>query len=80
MKYVFFLIALAGLLCGCAGNLGYEQITAEEAKRIMDVTEGYLILDVCTGEEYDRFYISGDVPILHAEIGERAVAELPDKD
>lgn len=80
MKHIFFLLALAALLCGCAGNAGYEQITAKEAKHIMDTTEGYLILDVRTQEEYDLSRIPGAVLIPHTEIGERAASELPDKD
>ena len=32
-------------------------ITAEEAKEIMDTEEGYVILDVRTQEEYDQGHI-----------------------
>lgn len=55
-------------------------ITAEEAKRIMDDTEGYLILDVRAQEEYDEGHIPGAVVIPHTEVEVRAEAELPDKE
>ena len=37
----------------------YVNITAEEAKQIMDTEEGYIILDVRTQEEYDEGHIHG---------------------
>ena len=55
-------------------------ITAEEAKQIMDTEEGYIILDVRTQEEYDQGHIPGAVLIPNTEIETRAEDELPDKD
>ena len=47
-------------------------ITAEEAKQIMDTEEGYIILDVRTQEEYDEGHIPGAILIPHDEITEKA--------
>ena len=55
-------------------------ITAEEAKQIMDTEEGYVILDVRTQEEYDQGHIPGAVVISHEEIAEKAEKTLTDKD
>ena len=58
----------------------YVNITAEEAKRIMDSEEGYIILDVRTQEEYDQGHIPGAIVISHEEIAEKAEDVLADKD
>ena len=74
------LLTLVLLLTACAQAASYEQITQEEAKRIMDTTKGYLLLDTRTREEYDHSHIPGALLIPHTEIADRAEAELPDKD
>ena len=58
----------------------YVNITAEEAKEIMDSEEGYIILDVRTQEEYDQGHIPGAIVISHEEIAEKAEKVLTDKD
>ena len=58
----------------------YVNITAQEAKQIMDSEEGYIILDVRTREEYDQGHIPGATQISHEEIGEKAESVLTDKD
>ena len=55
-------------------------ITAEEAKKIMDTQQGYVILDVREQEEYDQGHIPGAIVIPHEEIEAKAEAALPDKD
>lgn len=54
-------------------------ITAAEAKEIMDRSEGYVILDVRTQEEYDEAHIPGAILIPHTEIEMSAEDELTDK-
>ena len=58
----------------------YMNITAEEAKQIMDTEEDYIILDVRTKEEYDQGHIPGAIVISHEEIEEKAEDVLTDKD
>ena len=55
-------------------------ITAQEAKKIMDTEEGYIILDTRSQEEYDEGHIPGAIVIAHDEIAEKAEQLLPDKD
>ena len=74
------LLALALLLTACAQAASYEQISQEEAKQIMDTTDGYILLDTRTREEYDQSHIPGALLIPHTEIAQRAADELPDKD
>ena len=84
-KVILFLLAVM-LLTACGQDKETDQeavymnITAEEAKQIMDTQEGYIILDVRTQEEYDAGHIPGAVLIPNTEIEERAEEELPDKD
>ena len=77
---IALLLALVLLLTACAQAASYEQITQEEAKQIMDTTNGYILLDTRTREEYDQSHIPGALLIPHTEIAERAADELPDKD
>ena len=74
------ILALVLLLTACAQAASYEQITQEEAKQIMDTTNGYILLDTRTQEEYDQSHIPSALLIPHTEIAQRAADELPDKD
>ena len=58
----------------------YEQITPAEAKEIMDESDGYVILDVRTQEEYDEAHIDGAILIPDYEIADKAESVLKDKD
>ena len=55
-------------------------ITAEEAKAIMDREEGYIILDVREQEEYNQGHIPGAILIPYTEIKAKAETVLTDKD
>ena len=57
----------------------YMNITAAEAKEIMDSQEGYVILDTRTREEYDESHIPGAILISHDEVLEKAEGILTDK-
>ena len=86
MKKLIFLLLAVMLLTACGQakendqEAVYVSITAEEAKRIMDSEEGYIILDVRTQEEYDEGHIPGAIVISHEEIEEKAEDVLTDKD
>ena len=86
MKKLFFLLLAVMMLTACGQNKENDQgavyvnITAEEAKQIMDTEEGYIILDVRTQEEYDLGHIPGATVISHEEIAEKAEQVLTDKD
>ena len=55
-------------------------ITAEEAKELMDTETGYVILDVRSQEEYDEGHIPGAVVIPDTEIKDQAEEILTDKE
>ena len=58
--------------------MGYQQISPQEAKEIMDTEENVIILDVRTQEEYDSGHIKNAVCLPNEEIsGEPEI--LPDK-
>ena len=86
MKKLIFLLLAVMMLTACGQNKENDQgavyvnITAEEAKQIMDTEEGYIILDVRTQEEYDLGHIPGAIVISHEEIAEKAEQVLTDKD
>ena len=86
MKKLVFLLLAVMLLTACGHDKENDQgavyvnITAEEAKQIMDTEEGYIILDVRTQEEYDQGHIPGAILISHEEIAEKAEDVLTDKD
>ena len=83
-KLIFAMLALL-LLTACGQEKEKEQeaiymnITAKEAKEIMDTQENYIILDTRTQEEYDEGHIPGAILIPYDEIGEKAEELLPDK-
>ena len=61
-------------------ELGYQQISAEEAKAIMDTEKDYIIIDARTDEEFATGHIEGAIMIPEYEIANRAEEQLPDKD
>ena len=86
MKKLLFLLLAVMLLTACGQakendwEAAYMNITAEEAKQIMDSEDGYIILDARTQEEYDQGHIPGAIVISHEEIMEKAEDVLTDKD
>ena len=95
MKKLFWIVLAAVLLTACGQNREetkpteetpntqeavYMNITAQEAKEIMDSQEGYVILDVRTQEEFDQGHIPGAILIPDYEIEEKAENVLKDKD
>ena len=86
MKKLLLPLALLLLLLSACGQTTeekqeatYMQITAEEAKEIMDTQTGYVILDVRTQEEFDENHIPGAMLIPDYEISDRAESVLTDK-
>ena len=71
-------------MTACDGENGkastYEQITAEQAKTIMDTEKDYVIIDARTEEEFTEGHIENAILIPEYEIAERAEKELPDKE
>ena len=82
---IMFLISLSLFgMTACDGENGiastYEQITAEQAKIIMDTEKDYIIIDARTEEEFAEGHIENAILIPEYEIASRAEKELPDKE
>lgn len=54
-------------------------ITAQQAKEMMDTRSNYIILDTRTQEEYDEGHIPGAILIPYDEILQKAESVLTDK-
>ena len=94
MKKMFYIVLALSLLCIIIGTykqnkdnhltgdtkMTYEQITQEEAKRLMANEEGYIILDARTESEYVTGHIPGAICIPNETIGTEVPVELADKD
>ena len=86
MKKLIVILLMVVALTACGQNSENQQeavyvnITAKQAKEIMDSQEGYIILDTRTQEEYDESHIPGAILIPHDEILEKAEDVLTDKD
>lgn len=89
---LFVIILCLSLLVACAtpteaqtettaeAVIAYEQISAAEAKQIMDSDQPYVLLDVRTQEEFDGGHIQGAILLPNSEVLARAETVLPDKD
>ena len=85
MKKLIPILLSMILLTACGQNKEniqeavYMNITAQQAKEIMDTQEGYIILDTRTQEEYDAGHIPGAIVLPYDEVLEKAEGILPDK-
>ena len=85
MKKLFFVLLSVLFLTACGQTTQnkqeavYVNITAQQAKEIMDTQDGYAILDTRTQSEYDEKHIPGAILIPHDEILEKAETVLTDK-
>ncbi len=83
-KRIWILLAML-LLTACASveeakqEAVYVNITAEQAKALMDSEKDYIILDTRTQAEYDEKHIPGAILIPYDEILEKAEGILTDK-
>lgn len=84
MKKIMTLLVMIMILGGCGTEKqesGYQQITAEEAKTMMEEQADAVILDVREQDEYDEKHIPGAVLLPVGTIdGETAAAAIPEKD
>ena len=86
MKKVILMILFVFLLTACGQytenqqEAAYMNITAQEAKIIMDSQERFVILDVREQYEYDESHIPGAVLLPLGQVEEKAQEVLPDKE
>ena len=82
---------MASLITGCAAKNQktqettamtgtYQQITQDEAKRIMDTRDDYIIVDARDQYEYDEGHIKDAIVIPYTDIEDLAEQKLPNKE
>ena len=83
-KLVLLAIAIISCMaltaCGTEEGASYHQISTEEAVKMMEEEEDYIILDVRTEGEYEEKHIPGAVLVPNETIGTEEIEELPDKE
>ena len=85
-KWSLLILGLLLLLTACSSptknnqEMVFLNITAEEARKLMDSEKDRIILDVRSREEYDQGHIPGAILIPDTEIEAKAADLLPDKD
>lgn len=70
------------VLSGCnlsGGALSYEQISAKEARALMESESGYVIIDARTEAEFAEGHIEGAILIPEYEVASRAESIISDK-
>ena len=70
---------LSTLSNNTSSNAVYRKMSAEDAYKIMQDSNNYILLDVRTTEEFKERHIKGAVLIPDYEIESRVAAELPNK-
>ena len=86
MKKGMILLVLILVLSGCGAapqesSAGYQQITAEEAKEMIDTLDDEIILDVREQDEYDAKHITDAILLPVGMIDEdTAAGVIPEKD
>ena len=73
------------VLAGCGGaqsekTPSYRQITMDEAVRMMEREEGYIILDVRRPDEFAAGHIPRAINVPNESIGTKEIPELPKKE
>lgn len=85
-KWSLLILGLLLLLTACSSptknnqEMVFLNITAEEARKLMDSEKDRIILDVRSREEYDQGHIPGAILIPNTEIEAKSADLLPDKD
>ena len=83
-KILFLICILLICLSGCIAQdtleTSFRSISQEEAVRMMEEEEGYVIVDVRTAEEYNESHIPDAINIPVETIGNEMPEELPDPD
>lgn len=73
-------IAAAVMLLSNCGSAAYNEISQDEAMKMMEEQTCYLIVDVRRPDEFAEGHIPGAINIPNEDIGDEMPADLPDKD
>ncbi|MBR1730352.1 MAG: rhodanese-like domain-containing protein [Selenomonadaceae bacterium] len=71
------ILVVTMIFTGCGNS--YKHISQEEARKMMQTEQNYLIVDVRTKEEYNKKHIPGAVVVPIADIRDGKLDSLPDK-
>ena len=77
---VFSLFGLTACQDDAENTVAYRQITAKQAKEIMDTEKEYVIVDARTQEEFALGHIEGAICFPYEDVKEKAHVVLPEKD
>ena len=85
---IFIIIVILLSLSACRNKISnedkmeksYLQISQEEARRMMDELDDYVIVDVRRKDEYDQGHIPNAILISNESIDSRRPEQLPDLD
>ncbi len=82
---VFLITIISLCFTACAdktedNKAEFHMISSEEAKKMMDEGNGYLIIDVRRSDEYESGHIPNAINIPNEVIAEEAEDKLKDKD
>lgn len=58
----------------------YDELSAKEAKALIDSNDDIVVIDARTRKEYDYMHVSGAVLIPSTDIGDKPLADIPDLD
>lgn len=75
-------LLLPGIFSGCGSDekTAYAQITAEEARELMESESVFFVVDARTDGEFAEGHIPGAILIPEYEVAEKAEEKIPDKD
>ena len=83
MRKLLPLFLSALMFTGCAASqkqeITYRSISMDEAVRMMESENGYIILDVRRPDEFAAGHIPGAINVANETIGTAEIPELPDK-
>lgn len=78
-RFCLFSVLFCSIFALFSCKKGYESISAEEAKKLMDNESNYIILDVRTLSEYSSGHIKNAILIPDDQIKSKAKSILKDK-
>lgn len=81
LKRILLLMSImSAISVACPAKDTYTQISQEEARKMMELDDGHIIVDVRRQDEYDEGHIPGAVCIPNESIGCDSPEALPDYD
>ena len=81
LKHILLLMSImSAISVACLAKDTYTQISQEEARKMMELDDGHIIVDVRRQDEYDEGHIPGAICIPNESIGSDSPEALPDYD